>query len=265
MKRRRILVLSSGFLATLLLAIGFKVVAPALVKAQSDTLLVAAAASLQDALKELNPIFERTHSGIKVNYNFAASGPLQQQIEQGAPVDLFISAASKQMDALQKKNLIVTNTRRNLLTNSLVLVVPRNSTLRLTNFQQLTNSTVKRISVGEPRSVPAGQYAQEVFRNLKILAQLQPKFVYGNSVRNVLSTVESGNADVGIVYATDANISDKVRQVATAPNNLHSPIVYPMAVIAASRNQQATRTYAQFLTSQQAKNIFRKYGFGIAQ
>lgn len=254
----------SGFLATLLLAIGFKVVMPVPVKAQSGTLLIAAAASLQDALKELDPIFERANPGIKVNYNFAASGPLQLQIEQGAPVDLFISAATRQMDALQKKNLIVTNTRRNLLTNSLVLVVPRNSTLGQIGFRQLTNSNVKRISVGEPRSVPAGQYAQEVFRTLKILAQLQPKFVYGNSVRNVLSTVESGNADVGVVYATDAKISDKVRQVATAPSNLHSAIVYPMAVIAASRKQQAARTYAQFLTTQQAQNIFKKYGFGIA-
>lgn len=265
MKRRRILACVSGFLATLLLAIGFKVVMPAPANAQSRTLLVAAAASLQDALKELNPLFESANRGITVNYNFAASGPLQQQIEQGAPVDLFISAATRQMDALQQKNLILTNTRRNLLTNSLVLVVPRNSKLGLTNFRQLTNSNVKRISVGEPRSVPAGQYAEEVFKNLKILDQLRPKFVYGNSVRNVLSSVESGNADVGVVYATDAKISGQVRQVATAPRNLHSAIVYPMAVIAASRNQQAARTYAQFLTSQQAQNIFKKYGFGIAQ
>lgn len=265
MKRRRILVFLSGFLATLLLAICVKVIMLSPAHAQSRTLLVAAAASLQDAFKELDPIFERANSGITVNYNFAASGPLQQQIEQGAPVDVFISAATKQMDALQKKNLIVTNTRRNLLTNSLVLVVPRNSRLGLTSFRQLTNSNVKKISVGEPRSVPAGQYAQEVFNNLGLLAQLRPKFVYGNSVRNVLGTVESGNADAGIVYATDAKISDNVRQVATVPSKLHSPLVYPMAVIAASRKQQAARTYAQFLISQQAQNIFKKYGFGIAQ
>lgn len=265
MKRRRILAFVSGFLATLLLAICFKVVMPAPANAQSATLLVAAAASLQNVLEQLDPLFESANRGITVNYNFAASGPLQQQIEQGAPVDLFISAATRQMDALQKKNLILTNTRRNLLTNSLVLVMPRNSTLGLTSFRQLTNSNVRRISVGEPRSVPAGQYAEEVFKNLGILAQLRPKFVYGNSVRNVLGTVESGNADVGVVYATDARISDQVRQVATAPSNLHSPIVYPMAVIAASRKQQAASTYAQFLTSQQAQDIFKKYGFGIAQ
>ncbi|HEY9851542.1 MAG TPA: molybdate ABC transporter substrate-binding protein [Leptolyngbyaceae cyanobacterium] len=265
MKRRRILTFLSGFLATLLLAIAFRVVTPAPINAESTTLLIAAAASLQDALKELDPIFEKANQGITVNYNFAASGPLQQQIEQGAPVDVFISAATKQMDVLQKKNLIVTNTRRNLLTNSLVLVVPSNSTLGLNSFQQLTNPNVKKISMGEPRSVPAGQYAQELFKNLGILEQVKPKLVYGNSVRNVLGTVESGNADAGIVYSTDAKVSARVKQVATAASNQHSPIVYPMAVISASRHQQAAGTYAQFLTSPQAQAIFKKYGFGIAQ
>lgn len=265
MQQRRLLSFLGGLLAALMLAIGLKVATPAPARAQSATLLIAAAASLQNALEEINPLFQSAHQGITVNYNFAASGPLQQQIEQGAPVDLFISAATRQMDALQQQNLIVTDTRRNLLTNSLVLVVPSHSTLGLTSFRQLTNSSVKKISVGEPRSVPAGQYAEEVFKNLGILEQLQPKFVYGNSVRSVLGTIESGNADAGVVYATDAKISDQVKQVATAPNNLHSPIVYPMAVIAASRHQQAARTYAQFLTRSPAKDVFKKYGFGIAQ
>lgn len=265
MKRRRTLAFLGGLLATLLLAIGTRFVMPASTNAQSATLLIAAAASLQDVLEELDPVFERANRGITVNYNFAASGPLQQQIQQGAPVDLFISAATRQMDALQQQNLIVADTRRNLLTNNLVLVVPRNSTLGLTGFRQLINSNIRRISVGEPRSVPAGQYAEEVFRNLGILEQLRSKFVYGNSVRNVLATVESGNADAGVVYATHARISDQVRQVATAPNNLHSPIVYSIAVVAASRNQQAARRYEQFLSSSQAQAVFRRYGFGVAR
>jgi molybdate transport system substrate-binding protein len=265
MQRRRIFAFLSGLLVALLLAIGVKIVMPTPTSAQSATLLIAAAASLQDALEELDLIFASANPGISVNYNFAASGPLQQQIEQGAPADLFISAAARQIDALQQQNLIVADTRRNLLTNDLVLVVPRDSTLGLTGFRQLTNSNVRRISIGEPRSVPAGQYAEEMFQNLGILEELRPKFVYGNSVRNVLGTVESGNADAGVVYATDAKISNQVRQVATAPDHLHSPIVYPMAVIAASRNQQAARTYAQFLTSQPAQDVFERYGFGIAQ
>lgn len=264
MKRRPILVFSTGFLATLL-ALGFKAIVPVPANAQSTTLLIAAAASLQDALKEIDPLFKSANQGMTVNYNFAASGSLQQQIEQGAPVDLFISAATKQMDALQKKNLIAIDTRRNLLTNTLELVVPRNSTLGIASFEQLTEPKVKRIAIGEPRSVPAGQYAQEVFKKQGIWQQLQSKFVYGNSVRNVLGTVESGNADAGVVYASDARITDRVKQVATASSQLHSPIVYPMAIVAASRNQLAARTYAKFLTSQQARDIFKKYGFGIAR
>ena len=264
MQRRYILASLSGFLATLLLAIGLKIVMPAPAQAESTTLLIAAAASLQNALEEIDPLFESAHSEITANYNFAASGPLQQQIEQGAPVDVFISAATKQMDALQEKGLLVKETRRNILTNRLVLVVPSNSTLGLTSFQQLTDSRVKKIAVGEPRSVPAGQYAEELFKNLGTLEQLKPKFVYGNSVRNVLGSVESGNADAGVVYRTDALISDKVKQVATAPDNLHSPIVYPIAVIGASRSVNAAKTYVQFLTTDVAKSVFTKYGFGIA-
>ncbi|MCU0526272.1 MAG: molybdate ABC transporter substrate-binding protein [Elainella sp. Prado103] len=264
MQRKRILMSLCAFLVALLLAVGARSLNSTPAKAQSATILIAAAASLQEALEELDPIFESAHVGIIVNYNFAASGPLQQQIEQGAPVDLFISAASQQMDALQDKNLLVTHTRRNILTNRLVLVVPRNSSLGLTGFRQLTSPNVRRISVGEPRSVPAGQYAAELFNNLGILEPLQPKLVFGNSVRNVLSTVESGNADAGVVYTTDARISDQVTQVATAPSHLHSPIVYPMALISASRNQAAARTYAEFLSSRSAQAIFQKYGFGIA-
>jgi molybdate transport system substrate-binding protein len=260
---KRVIAFLGSLLVTLMLSVSFKIVAlPA--NAQSTTLLIAAAASLQNALEEIDPLFERANSGLTVNYNFAASGPLQQQIEQGAPVDVFISAATQQMDKLQNSNLLLTDTRRNLLTNNLVLIVPGNSTLGITNFRQLTNSNVKRISIGEPRSVPAGRYAEEVFSKLGIIEQVRSKLVYGNSVRNVLGSVESGNADAGVVYVTDAKISDRVKQVATAPSNLHSPIVYPIAVIKASRNQQSARAYVQFLRNKQAQDIFKKYGFGIA-
>jgi molybdate transport system substrate-binding protein len=230
----------------------------------NQTLLVSAAASLQNALAKVNPLFVQSYPNIKVNYNFGASGALQQQIEQGAPVDVFISAGKKQVDALQQKGLILNNTRRNLLTNRLVLVVPKNSTLGLTTFRQLSQSSVNKIAVGEPRSVPVGQYTEELFKNLGILNQLKPKFVLGNNVRNVLAAVESGNVDAGVVYATDANISNQVRQVATAPSQLHSPIVYPVAVLKASQNPQAAKAYVQFLSSLSAQRIFKDAGFGLA-
>ena len=263
MNRRRAIAFLGSLLATIGLAIGLKLVPPVPMSAQSTTLLIAAAASLQDALEELDPIFEQANR-VTVNYNFAASGTLQQQIEQGAPADVFVSAAIKQMDALQQKDLILPETRRNLLTNRLTLVVPSNSTLGLTSFRQLTNANVRKISVGEPRSVPVGQYTEELFTQIGILNQVRSKLVYGNSVRNVLAAVESGNADAGVVYVTDAKISAQVKQVATAPSNLHSPIVYPIAVVKASRNQNAAKTYAQFLTTEQPKQVFRRYGFGIA-
>lgn len=263
MNKKRIFEFVIVLLSILLITVGSQVVTPVPSDPQSSKLLVAAAASLQDVLETLDPLFEATHSGISINYNFAASGPLQQQIEQGAPVDLFISAASRQMDVLQQKKLLEPNTRRNILSNELVLVVPRTSPLRLAGFGQLKDPNVRRISVGEPRSVPAGQYAEEMFKKLGLLEELRPKFVYGNSVRSILGVVESGNADAGVVYKTDARISNRVVQVATAPKNLHSPITYPMAIIAASRNKEAARVYAKFLISRQARDVFRKHGFGI--
>ena len=233
------------------------------VEAQSNTkLLVSAAASLQNSLEEIKPLYQKKQN-INLNYNFGASGALQQQIENGAPVDVFISAAKKQMDALESKGLILTGTRRNLLKNRLVLIVPNSS--NITNFKQLTDSQVKRIAIGEPKSVPAGQYAEEVLKNLGILSQIRPKFVLGNNVRQVLAAVESGNADAGIVYTTDAKTSQQVKVVATAAENLHSPIVYPIAVLKSSKNSSAAKEYVQFLAGSQVRKVFDKYGFGIAE
>ena len=265
MKRRYFLAFIGSIVLSCLLSLGINLFSSTIATAQTQTILVSAAASLKDALEEIKLGFEKAHSNIKVNYNFGASGALQRQIEQGAPVDVFLSAATKQMDALAKAGLIDTTTRRKLLTNRLVLIVPKHSTLKISNFRSLTNSNVKRIAVGEPRSVPVGQYSEEVLKNLGILEQIRPKLVFSNSVRHVLAAVETGNADAGIVYITDAKISDRVKVVATAANNLHSPIIYPIAVIKASKNPQAAKTFTQYLTRAAAKNIFEKFGFGIAR
>ncbi|NJN89161.1 MAG: molybdate ABC transporter substrate-binding protein [Leptolyngbyaceae cyanobacterium SL_5_14] len=229
---------------------------------ESVSLTVSAAASLQDALEAIAPLFEQSHPAIQVSYNFGSSGSLQQQIEQNAPVDVFISAATKQMDALQEKDLILTDTRQDLLTNQLALIVPQNSTLNITDFRQLAEVDVSKISVGEPRSVPAGQYAEEVFTNLDLAESLQPKFVFANNVRGVLAAVESGNADAGVVYETDAKLSDRVEVVAIADRSLHKPIVYPITVIKSSSNVDAARTYTQFLAGDSAQEVFEQFGFG---
>ncbi len=250
------------FLLAFALTVALKLVVPSGAIAESATILVGSATSLQDALKEITPLFQSAHPNITVKYSFTAPGALQQQIERGAPIDVFISGASKQMDALHAKGLILPESRRNLVSNKLALVVPHSSSLVLTDFRQLTKNEVKRIAIGEPRSVPVGQYGEEVLRHLGLWEQLRPKLVFGNTARNVLATVESGNADAGIVFMTDAKISDRVRQVAVAPMGSHSPIVYPIAVVSASRQQKAAQAYVQFVTGSLARPVFNKYGFG---
>jgi len=265
MTKRRTIAFLGWILAALILVVGIGVVNQKPIAAQGNsTILVSAAASLKDALDEIKQAYQKVKPNVTVTYNLGASGTLQQQIENGAPADVFISAAQKQMNDLQQKGLIVPETRRNLLTNTVVLIVPQNSTT-VTSFKGLTSANVKRIAVGEPRSVPVGQYTEEIFKKLGILDQLKPKFTYGNSVRNVLAAVESGNADAGVVYATDAKISKQVKVVETAAANLHSPVVYPMAVLKNSKNEAAAKEYAQFLQSDNASSIFTKYGFGIAK
>jgi molybdate transport system substrate-binding protein len=262
-----------GFVITIFLIVSARLTTTALqpqqialgTPAPASTILVAAAASLQKALQEVTPIYTKANPNQTVNYNFAASGVLAQQIEQGAPVDVFISAAEKQMNTLRSKGLLVSRTHKNLLTNQLVLIVPKQSAVSLTNFRQLIQPEIKRISIGEPRSVPAGQYATEVLKNLGILEQVKSKFVLGNNVKSVLTTVETGDVDAGIVYITDAKSSDKITIVATADEKLHSPIRYPISVLKSSKSLAGARQYVEFLESKATKAVFNKYGFGIAK
>jgi molybdate transport system substrate-binding protein len=227
------------------------------------TLNVCAALSLTDALKEVNSLYMQGKPNVTITPNFASSGTLQQQIEQGAPADIFISAAATQMDNLQKKELISNDTRQNLLNNKVVLIVPNDSTLGITSFKDLTNGKVKHIAIGDPEFVPAGKYGQQAFDELGITAQIQPKLVLASDVRQVLTYVETGNVDAGIVYSTDAKTSSKVKVVASAPDSINAKVVYPVAVIKASKNPDTAKDYEDFLFSKQAKALFEKYGFTV--
>lgn len=231
---------------------------------QRTSLTVSAAISLSQALAEIKTVYQGSNPNVTITYNFGASGALAQQIQQGAPVDVFFSAATKQMNDLQQSNLLINDTRRNLLTNRLVLITPKNGVV-LSDFKQLTDARIKKIAIGEPKSVPVGQYAQEMLIKIGIVQQILPKLVLGNNVRQVLTFVESGNADAGIVYATDAKASPKVAVRATAAANLHSPIVYPLAVMKSSRNPAAAKAFVEFLARDRAKIVFQKYGFGTAR
>jgi molybdate transport system substrate-binding protein len=230
------------------------------VKQENVQLIVSAATSLKEALNEITPLYSKAKSNVAIRNNFGSSGDLQQQIINGAPVDVFISAAAKQMDELQKKDLIVADTRRDLLSNRLVLIVPADKG-DAKELKDLTNASIERIAIGDPRSVPVGQYAEQALTKLELLQDVQSKFVLGNNVRQVLQFVESGNAQAGIVYATDAKTSTKVKVVQVIDAKLHKPIVYPIAVLQKSSNQPSAKSYLEFLSSEPAKNIFEKYGF----
>ena len=195
-----------------------------------------------------------------MHFNLGSSGTLQRQIEQGAPVDVFISASAEELDRLESRGLILPGSRKNLVGNTVVLIVPAGS-FAIKGFQDLTRPAVKLVSIGEPQTVPAGKYASQVLAYLGIYDELKPKLVLAKDVRQVLTYVETSNVNAGIVYATDARISAKVKVVATAPDDSHSPIIYPIAIVKGSHNEAAAKDFEMFLLSPQSQHIFRKYGF----
>ena len=254
---------SSRFTLTLWLVmvwlsgVGFASAAP-----QSKTeIIVSAAISMKDALDDVKQLYTAANPNVSVSTNYGASGTLQIQIEQGAPVDVFLSAAPKQMDALAAKGLLLEGTRKDLLRNEVVLIVPKDSSSRISSFQDLARADVKKVALGEPTVVPAGQYAKEVLTSLGIYEAVNSKAVLAKDVREVLTYVETGNVDAGIVYATDAVSSSKVKVVARAPETSHSPVIYPVAVMKSSKNPTAAREFISFLSAPRAGDVFKKYGF----
>lgn len=227
----------------------------------STTLTISAAKSLTDAMGEISTLYAKEHPEVTLTFNFGSSGSMRQQIEQGAEVDLFMPAALKDVNALKDQGLLLEDTIRNILGNELVLVVPADSKLSLADFKEVTNPGVKKLALGEPASVPAGKYAEEVFTTLGVLDQVKAKTVYAKDVKEVLTWVETGNAEAGVVYVSEAMASDKVKVVATAPADSHSPIIYPAAVIKASKQPAAAKEFLDFLSTDGAKEVFEKYGY----
>jgi molybdate transport system substrate-binding protein len=222
---------------------------------------VSAAASLKGAFREISERHEEG-TGTKVIFNFGASGALQKQIESGAPVDLFASAGRPQMDALAKQGLIIAETQRNFARNTLVLAAPADRTPVITSFADLGSIKIMRLAVGNPKTVPAGQYAEQSLTRLGLWQQLQPRLILAEDVRQVLDYVARGEVDAGIVYASDVRASgDRVRTVASAPEDSHDPILYPLAVVQASSHQEAARAFIDTVMSDDGKRILEKYGF----
>jgi molybdate transport system substrate-binding protein len=229
--------------------------------ALAEAVRVAAAISLKEAMTEVAAAYKSAGRG-EVEFTFGSSGQLQAQIEYGAPVDVFISAAHKQVDELVKANLADGATRRVIAGNQLVLIVPADAKSAPAGFAEVSDPKVRRVAVGEPKSVPAGQYAAQALKSLGLLDSLKGRLVYGANVRQVLDYVERGEVDAGIVYATDATESgDRVRVVARAEAKTHDPIEYPAVIVSHSRRRKPAEDFLDYLKSDKAREILAKKGF----
>ena len=225
-------------------------------------LTISAAASLKDAMDVIQDTYQEEHPEVRLKFNFGASGSLQQQISQGAPVDLFFSAAEDKFDLLVEEGNIAKEDGLDLLGNELVLIVPKGDQ-SIKGFEDLIKTEVDKMSIGTPETVPAGKYAKESLEKMGLWKDAESKVVYAKDVRQVLSYVETGNVDAGIVYKTDALVSDKVDIIASADPATHAPIIYPIGIIKDSKHYEAAKEFYQYLQSDDALKVFEKYGFTI--
>ena len=220
---------------------------------------ISAAASLQEAMVELEKEFKDINPDVKLTVNLGSSGSLMQQIQEGAPCDLFISAGAKQMDALVEDGTVEKDAVKTLLTNDLVLVAAKGE--KVDSLDALKTDDVEKIAIGDPESVPAGKYAKEVLDNTKLYDKVENKLVLAKDVKEVLSWVQKGNADVGFVYLSDATGVDDVDVVLTTDADSQSEIAYPVAVLKDSKQAKVAQQFEDFLLSDKAQNIFEKHGF----
>ncbi|HEY0878466.1 MAG TPA: molybdate ABC transporter substrate-binding protein [Zeimonas sp.] len=228
--------------------------------AQAADLTVSAAASLQNAFREIAAAWERRNPGERVLLNFAASGTLLQQLDKGAPVDVFASADGETMDRAEAKRLVDPSARRTFARNVLVVVVPVASRQPIAALADLRRDSVQRIAIGDPRSVPAGRYAEAALQATGGRHELESKWIRAQSVRQVLDYVARGEVDAGFVYATDAALmKDRVRVVFDVP--LEEPVLYPVAPVTASANPSGARSFIEFLVGAQGQEILARFGF----
>jgi molybdate transport system substrate-binding protein len=225
-------------------------------------LVVHAAASLTDALTEIGAAYER-ESGARVRFNFGASSMLARQIEQGAPGDLFLSADEAKMDALEKRGLLWPGTRRDLLSNRLVIIVPNESKAMPHSAADLAAPGFEKLALAETQSVPAGIYARQYLEKLNLWEGLKRKVVPTENVRGTLAAVESGNAEAGFVYKTDALISKKVKIAVEIAGAAGPKILYPMALLKSSVSLEEARRFEEYLAASAAAKVFEKFGFAL--
>jgi molybdate transport system substrate-binding protein len=230
--------------------------------AQNQELLVSAAISLKDAMEELGRNFAQAHPAVTVRFNFGASGDLQKQIEAGAPVDVFISAGQRQIDELERQGLLTPGSCRVFARNVLTLAVPADSSLDLHSPVDLRRTEVQRVAIGNPKTVPAGQYAEECLRNLGLWEVIRPKIIFAENVRQVLEYVARGEVDVGFVYTTDLlSRPGQVKEANRPSQDSYTPVTYPGAVVAVSHLQPLAQAFVEMLLSPTGQQVFARYGF----
>src|SRR5437762_10359278 len=241
--------------------LGFLVLCPpAVAGAQEMTLSVAI--SMKEAVETLGRQFMQSRSGVTPRYNFGSSGELQKQIEAGAPVDLFVSAAQRQMEELGQKGLILAGTRRVFARNVLTVVKPGDSTLDIAKPRDLLDPRVARIVIGNPRTVPVGQYAEESLRALGLWDRVQPKLVFAENVRQALDYVARGEVDAGFVYATDAAVRPgRVKEAFRPAEDTYRPVTYPVAMVRESRHKALAQAFIDALLSASGQAVLRRFGF----
>ena len=251
------------YLTVIGLALVFTVFSGCAPEKQKPTeLSVFAAISLSDALTEIGTTFT-AESGVKVFYNFAASTTLQRQIEKGAPADVFISASPRQVIALEANGLLEAESRRNLLTNRLVIVSDETERISVDTPADLAAPEISRIAIGHPSIVPAGAYAKEALTHFGLWETLRPKLIFGVDVRATLAYVTSGNVDVAIVYKTDTILSDAISVLYQVPPGAYTPIIYPAVVMKNSPQKQLARRFITYLQSAEKREIFENHGFTV--
>ena len=230
-------------------------------EAVGGTLTLAAAASLEKVFtEELIPMFNEQYPDVVIEGSYDSSGKLQTQIEEGAPVDVFFSAAMKQMTALSEEGMIADDTMVELLENKIVMIVPEGNEDHFSSFEEIVNADM--IAIGDPESVPAGQYAKEALTNLGLWDQVEGRLSLGTNVTEVLNWVAASSAEVGIVYATDAaSIADQVSVIAEAPEGSCQKVIYPAAMLSGSQNPEASQAFLDFLQTEEAAKVFEAAGF----
>ena len=231
------------------------------VQAQPETLTIAAANSLKDALQKVLPLFEAQHREINVRVIYGPSQTLRNQIEQGAPVDVFLPSLFEEIEQLEKKGLVIQGTKRVYAGTSLVLITSTTLPAPLASIQDLRTVPVRRIAVGDPKSSSVGKVAAQFLKYSKLDSQLKSQYVFGEHSRAVLDLVAKGEAEVGVVYRTDAVSNANVRIVDTAPADSHTPVRYGVAAVWTSKNISGAGDFIEFLLTLEIQTLLQKYGF----